>query len=38
MSESDNTSVIQVGEEPVTLLNVFDVDPSNQRRSRPASD
>jgi quinol monooxygenase YgiN len=30
MSESNNTSLIQIGEEPVTLLNVFDVDPSNQ--------
>jgi quinol monooxygenase YgiN len=31
MSENKDTTVIQVGEEPVTLINVFDVDPSQQQ-------
>jgi quinol monooxygenase YgiN len=31
MSETNGTTVIQVGDEPVTLINVFDVDPSHQQ-------
>jgi quinol monooxygenase YgiN len=30
MSENTNNTVIRVGDESVTLINVFDVDPSNQ--------
>jgi hypothetical protein len=31
MSQNTNNTVIQVGDEPVTLINVFDVDPSQQQ-------
>jgi quinol monooxygenase YgiN len=31
MSHNNDTTVIQVGDEPVTLINVFDVDPSDQQ-------
>jgi quinol monooxygenase YgiN len=30
MAQHPNNTVIQVGDEPVTLINVFDVDPSQQ--------
>jgi quinol monooxygenase YgiN len=31
MVENHNNTVIRVGDEPVTLINVFDVDPSKQQ-------
>jgi quinol monooxygenase YgiN len=30
MAETNNNTVIREGDEPVTLINVFDVDPANQ--------
>jgi quinol monooxygenase YgiN len=32
MTHSNNNTLITVGDEPVTLINVFDVDPVNQEK------